>query len=743
MKPLIHLLTNTFFKSIFLFQFAVISCLFVNKYLQAQQNRIEVNPRNAQTKTIQSTSKVSGIQLSSNKRIGDSGPFTGNFDSRLNTRLIGYENRIDIVGNKTASSCNDADTIDYLLEKFWRAEGFQSNWTDSTRNYILNSQSNEFGQWFPNPSGINVEGFGFWARSVSNSTVNITCNLYNAGFDSLPSGFPVQTINVPIDGNYIYRNAIFNVPVSLLPGNSYIITIKYNVDDVQILGGDNLPAQRPTGLGEWLSCVKLNNIQWYRSYDINSNGYPLDADFLFHPIVKYSLPVSFSFNPNCLPSTAPFQVGCINGSDSLFSSRFYNLYAFKVWSSGILFPSSPLPVDSTFLWNFGDLSPVQYASNPTHTYSIDTNYIVTLDAKLRRWYPNIVCSNTYQDTLSFSPKDLILTSDQSICEGDSVILSVQLGGGSSFIRTIEHTNGTNTTVWPNSQGGGIATKTVFPTNTTIYTIRGGYGSCGNKWLNGDSLVTINVDPKPLDNILSGDQTICEGDLVQLSVQLGGSPTLTRAIKHSDGANVIIWPNSSGGNLATQFVQPSTTTTYTLNASYSLCGNRWLNSDSVVIITVNPKPNPVILGVDTLSVTGVTGPASYQWQLGGVDILGANSQTYIPTLNGLYSVAVSQNSCTDTSSTVSVIVSNQADSNSDDYINLFPNPSTGQLNVSSFNPISMIEFYSPLGQKVKTCYPMFERFYRTNVSDLSSGLYWVRVYTGNNSVRTISFSLSQR
>ena len=62
------------------------------------------------------------------------------------------------------------------------------------------------------------------------------------------------------------------------------------------------------------------------------------------------------------------------------------------------------------------------------------------------------------------------------------------------------------------------------------------------------------------------------------------------------------------------------------------------------------------------------------------------------------------------------------------VNVYPNPTTDFINVSANNPIDKIELYSMLGKKVVAA----NNTNTINVSNLDSGVYFIKLYSGNTS-----------
>lgn len=95
-------------------------------------------------------------------------------------------------------------------------------------------------------------------------------------------------------------------------------------------------------------------------------------------------------------------------------------------------------------------------------------------------------------------------------------------------------------------------------------------------------------------------------------------------------------------------------------------------------TVLALPVPVLTNNNGILQTGVFG--SYRWFLNGTIISGARSSSYTPTASGNYSVVVSgQGNCTATSNIISFVVGLDEYEN-DNIVKIFPNPTTGQVNI---------------------------------------------------------------
>ncbi len=129
--------------------------------------------------------------------------------------------------------------------------------------------------------------------------------------------------------------------------------------------------------------------------------------------------------------------------------------------------------------------------------------------------------------------------------------------------------------------------------------------------------------------------------------------------------------------------------------------------------------------DTLTSSAAT---TYQWLLNGNPISGANSQSYIPTESGNYSVQTHDGGiCSATAQSVSVTISGIKNVNGVASIEIFPNPTNNNLNVLLRNVIPgihTINIYNAIGQKIFEI-ATGDNTLNLNVDELSSGLYFIK------------------
>ncbi len=251
---------------------------------------------------------------------------------------------------------------------------------------------------------------------------------------------------------------------------------------------------------------------------------------------------------------------------------------------------------TTYTWSTG-------ATTTSITRVISTTTTYTVTAK------NGLCTHDTTITIHvISPAASIIASKDSVCQGDSILLTAS--GGSSFVWS----NGkTSTTIW------------VTPSTTTTYTLHATAGTCSDS-------ATKKINIFPLSTIaVSKNDTICPNQLATFTAT-------------GSGGNVTYkWSN--GATTSSITVTDTATRTFTATV-YGRCDS----AQKIVTLVVIPLQKPVIKGSlwkcrgirDTLTVSGGT---SYKWNNG------STKTTYITgNINqdsSFYVVAYNSRNCPDT------------------------------------------------------------------------------------------------
>jgi hypothetical protein len=272
------------------------------------------------------------------------------------------------------------------------------------------------GQLYDCPTPLTLSGFTFYAYVSTNpptaKRMNIICNVYNAGTDSLPSGTPLRSDTLTIDSTFgggvlsrIEKHASFN-PITL--NGKYILTIE--TDSMTMNAGVVTNSYTAgNGRGHNLNCGSINGL-WYNGRNLNIGNVRFDCDVLLHPHVKYNFGTDFTINSNCY--NVADSVKFVNQSpNNMAGSPIYNRYEFfnigyisHNWNSGV----SP----------FSNFTGVNYGTK----YTVKQNYNVRLISRVYGYRgPNFNgCVDTTIKPLYFKPEVPGFAGPLNVCKGDSV-----------------------------------------------------------------------------------------------------------------------------------------------------------------------------------------------------------------------------------------------------------------------------------------------------------------------------------
>lgn len=194
------------------------------------------------------------------------------------------------------------------------------------------------------------------------------------------------------------------------------------------------------------------------------------------------------------------------------------------------------------------------------------------------------CVNTLPFTLSVTPVPTItaISNPTAVCIGNSATLTA---------------NGATTYSWnPGALTG--SNVAVTPATTTVYTVTGANGICGNT-----QTVSVNVNSLPVLTASASSPTICSGNTTSLTVT---------------GASTYTWlPGYLTGSMVS--VSPTITTTYSVTGT----NTSGCTASTTVLVNVNPLPTLSITSTATNICSGnsatltASGANSYTWNPGAL------------------------------------------------------------------------------------------------------------------------------
>ena len=225
-------------------------------------------------------------------------------------------------------------------------------------------------------------------------------------------------------------------------------------------------------------------------------------------------------------------------------------------------------------------------------------------------------------------------------------------------------------------------------------------------------------------------------------------TCTDFTNLSVNGNTFIW-NFPGANPAASTDFNPTGICYNSPGQFDvqLIATNANGSDTLLLhnyITVYPYPAPqgILQNGDTLFAN--QGAVSYQWYHDGLLIPGATEYFYVAPTGGNYNVvATDANGCEVEAVIFDVIAGLTPALSKGEGVVVFPNPVMEILSVVGYQlsgGSESISVYNMLGEKVMDVMPVplaDKNGWQADVSNLSSGVYWLDVI-GNNSVSRISF-----
>jgi hypothetical protein len=298
-----------------------------------------------------------------------------------------------------------------------------------------------------------------------------------------------------------------------------------------------------------------------------------------------------------------------------------------------------------------------------------------------------------------------------VCEGSTLNLTAAGNNGATYSWT--GPNGLN------QSGNPISLSNTTPVMSGTYTVVETVNGCPGL------PTTLNVVISPNPTVLAGTTTanICPNNPIDLTAT----------------------PQGGSGPFTYNWSGPNGFTSSSQNPTIANGGTPNVGNYEVTITDQNhctAISNPIginILPVPSVSITVhsdsliVYNGTVVQWYLNGVAIPGATGQVYVTNTPGEYTVQIADSaSCTDMS--LPVKLSTGISTLSEDQVNVYPNPlSSGNwnLDVSQAMLGNSVEIFDDNGRVV---YKGEIREIHTEIElNVASGVYLMRVYSGNSSV----------
>ena len=167
-------------------------------------------------------------------------------------------------------------------------------------------------------------------------------------------------------------------------------------------------------------------------------------------------------------------------------------------------------------------------------------------------------------------------------------------------------------------------------------------------------------------------------------------------------------------------------TYTASnntATYVLTGANGCDSTVTLNLTINNISTTITYSNDTLYVA--PNQSFYQWGIcqNGVlsPIAGMSNYYFVPQNSGDYAVIVQNGTCTDTSECVSYSGLGENE-NRQAFIQIYPNPTTGIIQIKGLHANSIINIYSVQGENIESFIGVNTKELNLDITHFKSGVY---------------------
>jgi photosystem II stability/assembly factor-like uncharacterized protein len=651
------------------------------------------------------------------------------------------------------------------------------NW-QAVDNTIVGAQIEEM--WFANDS------VGYFARSTSQSITIDSCkNIGTIPTACLANNWTMNSISMTDGGAYGYCVGGLNGIIHQTEQREIYKT--YTSTNTYCAGSNIFIAYYARGFYGATNTftAQLSDASGSFANPVNIGTYTATPAVYQSGIITATIPFG-TMNGSAyrirVIASDPATIGVDNGVDITIQSSFIPSVTLNSSANGTVCAGSMLTLSA---------SPYAGGLNPIYTWTINGNNInnnssvlvtnslqdgdmvqVSMVSNLNCANTLPVLSNTFTASISVG-LPLTLANDTVICENSSIQLNAPAGYNYS---------------WSPSQGlsnPNIANPIATITNNITYflTITDATGCAGT-----DS-ITINSNPLPLLN-LGSNQAVCENSIVQLNAPAGyaynwlpaaglDNPTIANPVATitsnidyvltiTDGAGCTATDSISiianplpqisfasdtsvcenacvtllpivGGNLQISWRPAATlndstifnpTACPTVNTTYTatVTDSNQCMASSNINVDLNPIPNTPIVSFDGTTLTS-TSASTYQWYEGGNIIAGATNISYVPLMNGNYSVEVSNAfGCSAISNPFAVNINGLIHQTNSSGVVISPNPVFDALRITlnTNEDFAQVTIFNAAGEKIYENKSFLNNTLEVDTKTFSAGVYFISV-----------------
>jgi gliding motility-associated-like protein len=296
---------------------------------------------------------------------------------------------------------------------------------------------------------------------------------------------------------------------------------------------------------------------------------------------------------------------------------------------------------TSYLWNFGDGSGINFVASPTHTYATAGTYTVTLTATAN------TCTSTISNVVTISPNPIpnfSVSGDTLACSNLNEIYTTSIGGG-------------NTITWALSGGGTIASGQ-------------GTNNINVDWDTAGTYFVKVTATSPVGCTTSDSLEVLVDDVINVAIPTNTNACATEVTQFTantpatGGPYTFLWNFGDGATSTdenpTHIFNPAGT--YSITLAITSPSNCIGTSTNNVVVPAKPvagfTATPACPGGDVTFTNTSTNATSYEWSFGDGATSTLTSPTHAYLVAGTYTVtlrAISTAAC-DAVTTQSVTVS---------------------------------------------------------------------------------------
>jgi hypothetical protein len=464
------------------------------------------------------------------------------------------------------------------------------------------------------------------------------------------------------------------------------------------------PANSPLGIG--------GSRAWETT--VNSGGLQLEFSNIAIPAGYDSIRVRFNLAAMCLTSTSggPDDLDWVLASYSTDGGvNYFN----RIRIRGAVNNNSYWPYSATgYAKNYYQPATEQVFqpvnTGPQTTLGYSTVEIVFPGNLTQIKFRITARSSSSTDT--WLVDNLVMTGENNCASSASTINPVACQSYTAPSGTLHTSSGTFTDIIPNANG----CDSVITVNLTI----------------------LNASTSSINPVVCGMYISPAGNLHT------SSAVFTDTLANVNGCDSLITVNLTVYNATSSTINPVTCGAYTSPAGniYTVSGNyldTLINSngcDSLISVNLTVNVVDTSTSVSGITITAGASGAQYQWidcDNSNMPIAGATSQSFTPVVNGNYAVIVTENSCTDTSSCVSMLSLGVDVTTGYPGLHVYPNPVENVLIISFDHTCAVAEIRvsGMNGQLVLQQEITAMQTIALSLEKLESGVYFLTIIENEN------------